>query len=529
MKQKLLHHCLVGVILLLALHVQQVFAQFGKPTIIGQPSSQTATLGSNITFSVFAFGSGTLSYRWLLNGTNLLTPRIITTVAGDGAILYDGDGKTATTLNVNAFNVALDANGILFIADSSNTRVRKVDANGIMTVVAGKSFTQNYGGDGGQATNASINYPYGVAFDAIGSMFIADNGNNRIRKVDTNGIITTVAGIGAGNGAQNISGDGGSATNAVVSWPWDVTADAQGNYYIADYGNRLIRKVDTNGIITTVAGNGTYGYSGDGGAATNATMTSPHRILVDATGNLFISDYSNNRIRKVDTNGIITTVAGNGTAGYSGDGGAATNAALHWPYGVAEDMAGNLFIADSQNNVIRKVDTNGIITTEVGTGTQGFSGDGGAPTNAMLNNVYGVAVSAAGNLFIADYGNARVRKVGRIQITAPTFSLTNVTTGYMGNYSVIVSNSFGSVTSSIASLSLQLPPVVPVLAPTNGIINFTWSTIPNLTYQLQFTTNLSSGNWINLGDSITATNGSITTSDSGITDVQRFYRVQLVQ
>ncbi len=509
------------------LHAHIAFGQF-KPAIISQPKSQTVTLGSNVTFSVTAFGSGTLSYKWLLNGTNLLTPRIITTVAGDGNILYDGDGQQATTLDVNAFNVALDAKGILYIADASNTRVRKVDTNGIMSVVAGKSYTQNFGGDGGQATNASINYPYGVAFDGIGNMFIADEGNNRVRRVGTNGIITTVAGTGAGNGSQNISGDGGLATNAVVSWPWDVTVDVQGNLYIADYGNRRIRKVDTNGIITIVAGNGTSGYSGDGGAATNAAMTSPHRVLVDKAGNIFISDYSNHRIRKVDINGIITTVAGNGTAGYSGDGGAATNAALHWPYGVAEDAVGNLFIADSQNNVIRKVDINGVITTEVGVGTPSFSGDGGAPTNAGLNNVYGVAVNAGGDLFIADYGNARVRKVGRTQITTPGFTLNNATTDYIGNYSVIVANVYGSVTSSIVSLTMQLPPVVPSLNSTNGMLNFTWSTIPSFGYQLQFTTNLSFGMWSNLGSPITGTNGVTTVFDSG-SDMQRFYRVQLIQ
>lgn len=204
------------------------------------------------------------------------------------------------------------------------------------------------------------------------------------------GIITTLA----GNGANGFSGDGGAATNATLYKPYDVAVDNVGNLFIADFYNFRVRKVDVNGTITTVAGNGSSGYSGDGGAATNAVLFGPTRIAVDTIGSLYIADAGNNRIRKVDVNGTITTVAGNGSAGFSGDGGAATNASLYVPYDVAVDDFGNLFIADEYNSRIRKVDANGIITTVAGKSSFGYSGDGGAATNASLYNPYGVALDA---------------------------------------------------------------------------------------------------------------------------------------
>ena len=303
-------------------------------------------------------------------------------------------------------------------------------------------------GDGGPATNASFNNPGGVAVDTAGNLFIADTYNNRIRRVGTNGIITTVVG-GGGNGI----GDGGGATNANLYWPMGMAVDASGNLFIADSAFNCIRKVDTRGIITTVAGNGTYAYSGDSGPATNASLSNPYGVAVDTSGNLFIADTFNNRIRKVNTNGTITTVAGTGTNSYSGDGGAATNASLYCPMGLAVDASGNLFIADTGNYRIRKVGTNGIITTRTGgiphspsavvvdasgnliitdgtygrisrvstngvvttvagNGTNGYSGDGGAATNAALNHPQGVALDSSASLFIADSSNNRIRQVG---------------------------------------------------------------------------------------------------------------------
>jgi sugar lactone lactonase YvrE len=235
--------------------------------------------------------------------------------------------------------------------------------------------------------------------------------------------------------------------------------DAYGNLYIADYYNSRIRKVDTNGIITTVAGDGTNGYSGDGGAASNAWLYCPSGVAVDAYGNLYIADYYNSRIRKVDTNGIITTVAGDGTNGYSGDGGVATNARVYYPSGVAVDAYGNLYIADSDNSRIRKVDTNGIITTVAGTNGSGYSGDGGAATNARLAYPEGPAMDTSGNLYIADTDNSRIRKV-LLYAGYPMFTLNNVAAINAGDYSVVITTPYGSVTSAVATLTVQAPPQI---------------------------------------------------------------------
>jgi sugar lactone lactonase YvrE len=257
-----------------------------------------------------------------------------------------------------------------------------------------------------------------VALDAAGKLLIADYYNNRIRRVDvTTGIITTAA----GNGTAGFSGDGGPATSASLAYPGGVAVDAAGNLFIADY-NRIRRVDGTTGIITTVAGNGISGFGGDGGPATSASLDRPGGVTIDAAGNLLIADQFNHRIRRVDgTTGIITTVAGNGTPFFNGDGGPATSAALDYPAGVAIDAAGNLLIADRVSDRIRRVDgTTGIITTVAGGGTgtggasrptAGFSGDGGPATSASLFNPAGVAVDAAGNLLIADQSNQRIRRV----------------------------------------------------------------------------------------------------------------------
>jgi len=332
---------------------------------------------------------------------------IITTIAGNGTFGYSGDGGPATEAQFKyPFGVAVDTSRNLYISDSYNYRIRKVDQNGIITTVAGNGIF-GYSGDGGPATEAQLSFPNGVAVDTSRNLYISDSYNHRIRKVDQNGIITTVA----GNGTSGYSGDGGPATEAQLGYPYGVAVDTSGNLYIAESGNNCIRKVDQNGIITTVAGNGTFGYSGDGGPATEAQFLSPNWVAVDTSGNLYIADRGNNRIRKVDQNGIITTVAGNGTYGYSGDSGPATEAQLRNPHGVAVDTSGNLYIADKRNGRIRKVNQNGIITTVAGNGTFGYSGDGGPATEAQLGYSYGVAVDTLGNLYISDINNRCIRKV----------------------------------------------------------------------------------------------------------------------
>ena len=252
--------------------------------------------------------------------------------------------------------------------------------------------------------------------DSSGSLFIADTSNSRIRKVDTSGNICTVA----GNGTQGFSGDGGPATSALLNRPVDVAVDSSGNLFIADQFNHRIRKVDTSGNISTVAGNGTEGFSGDGGPATSALLNRPVDVAVDSSGNLFIADRLNHHIRKVDTSGNISTVAGTGTAGLTGDGGPATGAQLNSPRSVAFDSSGNLFIADTFNYRIRKVDTSGNITTVAGNGTKGDLGDGGPATSAQLDGPSDVAVDTSGNLFIADTFNYRIRKVEALGSQAGT-------------------------------------------------------------------------------------------------------------
>ena len=450
-------------LLALALGSTQLPAQ---PVITGQPTNQIAISGSNVIFNVITTGVGPFAYQWQFNGTNLPTTNIITTVAGTNVSGFSGDGGAASNARINfPCGVTADAYGNFFIADTSNNRIRRVNTNGFITTVAGTN-SSGFSGDGGAATNAKLFSPSGEALDAFGNFFIADTSNGRIRRVDTNGIITTVA----GTSTRGFYGDGGAATNALLSSPFGVAVDVFGNLFIADPNNSRIRKVDTNGIITTVAGTNSAGFSGDGGAATIAKLNSPYGIAVDVFGNLFIADSGNSRIRKVDTNGIITTVAGTNSAGFSGDGGAATNAKLNTPYGVALDAFGNLFIADSGNSRIRKVDTNGIITTVAGTNSAGFSGDGGAATNAKLNTPYGVVFDTFDNLLIADYNNSRIRKVNLSG--SPLLVLPNVTTANSGIYSVVITSPSGSVTSSNVSLSVGFPPSLSAqsqsLAVTNG-------------------------------------------------------------
>jgi uncharacterized protein (TIGR03437 family) len=327
----------------------------------------------------------------------------IYTVAGNGTLGYTGDNGPATSAEMHGpYEVAADKAGNLYIADSGNNVIRKV-ANGVITTVAGNG-TVGYTGDNGPATSAQLNAPYGVAVDSAGNLYIADSANNVIRKV-SGGVIATIA----GNGTPGYTGDNGPATGAQLSAPSAVALDSAGNLYIADFGNNVVRKVSaSNGVIATVAGNGTYGFGGDNGQAINAELYQPEGLAVDSSGNLYIADTSNSRVRKVSTSGVITTVAGNGTPSFAGDGAAATSAELDEPIGLALDSAGNLYIADLANNRIREV-SGGEINTIAGNGTPGYSGDGGAAANAELNEPIGIALDPAGNFYIADFVNDRVR------------------------------------------------------------------------------------------------------------------------
>ena len=308
----------------------------------------------------------------------------------------------------------------------------------------------------------------------------------------------------AGNGTAGFSGDGGSATNASFRYPLGVAVDASGNLYFCDYNNSRIRKVDTNGIITTVAGNGSFSFSGDGGQATNASLYGPVGLTVDTLGNLYIADKSNSRIRKVNANGIITTVAGNGTFGLSGDGGTATSAGLNLPCAVVLDTAGNLYIADTSDNRIRKVGTNGVITTVVGDGVGRYFGEGGTALSSSLYNPNGICLDTYGNLFIADTSNQRIREwiaAGPVQIAGPMITLAGATSALSGNYQVIVSSLYGSVTSSVATLNIGFPPAITnqpvaqtVINGSNAAFSVAATGTAPLAYRWQFRgTNLTDG------------------------------------
>ena len=335
---------------------------------------------------------------------------VISTVAGSDSMGYNGDGKLATSAILHfPATVCIDKSGNLLIADALNNRVRKIVlSTGIITTVAGTGV-YGYSGDGGQATDAELWTSIAVYTDTLGDIYIADAQNHRVRKIiASTGIISTIAGTGiAGN-----SGDGNLATNAEIDYPEGLFIDTMGNIYIADCSNNNIRKVSPDGIISTVAGIGHMGYSGDGGPATNAQLYCPIKAIVDNNGNIIISDAFNNVLRKVNVStGIISTIAGNGTAGYSGNGGLAVNALLNGPCGIFIDKQNNIYFAEWGNGTIRKIeDSTGIITTLAGIGTQGFSGDGGPATAAQLIPE-DVCFDKNGIMYIADFGNQRIRIV----------------------------------------------------------------------------------------------------------------------
>lgn len=346
----------------------------------------------------------------LLAAAACLAQGTITTAAGTATCCNSADGGSAvSTWLPAAGGVTVDRAGNLYIWDTASSKIRKVNSAGIISTVAGNG-TPGFSGDGGPATSAQLfanGSVSGLAVDPAGNLFISDGQNQRVRKVDTAGIITTVA----GNGTSAFSGDGGLATSASLFYPAGIAVEGKGNLYIADSSNNRVRKVNSAGIISTVAGNGNVQFSGDGGPAAAAGVDRPEGVAVDGAGNLYISETSQSRVRKVDAAGIIRTLAGQTTKtnGFSGDGGPATAATLFGPIGLAVDNAGNVFIADNVNGRVRKVDAAGIITTYAGNGNSGSSGDGGAAASASIGVPKDVALDSAGNLYIA--GSNRVRKV----------------------------------------------------------------------------------------------------------------------
>jgi hypothetical protein len=424
----------------------------------GGPNNVPATSASiAMPLGVAVDSSG--NYYYTTNAFAYYVPRVfkvntsgtLTVFAGNGGTGdrdYSGDGGPAAEAELNQpWGVAADSFGNVYIADTNNCVIRKVDRSGTISTFAGTppSFaygaTCGYGGDGGAATSAILNCPYGVAVDKSGNVYIADTDNYRIREVTvSNGEINTVAGGSYCVGAGAACGDGGPATSAGISQVFSLALDGSGNVYIADAYNYEIREFSVGGNITTVAGNGTCGYSGDGGAATSAELAGPMAVAVDSPGNIFIADTGNYRIRAVTvSNGKINSVAGAGSGcpGQTdsiGDGCAATSAEISSVQGVAVDSSDDIFIADLDNLAIREVTaSNGIINTVAGNGLPSFTGNGIPATNAALNTPWGATSDSAGNIYIADQYNCIVREVNATTRIITTIAGTPGSCGYSGD------------------------------------------------------------------------------------------------
>jgi Bacterial Ig-like domain (group 3)/NHL repeat len=397
-----------------------------------QPGAGIFSLILTLSFASSAFPQGILT----------VTPgRGVATTAGTGTLGYSGDnGAAASATLAGPSAVAYDASGNLYLADAQNNVVREILKSGQITTIAG-SGVEGYGGDNAAATSAYLDTPTGVAVDGSGNVYIADSHNHRIRKV-SGGTITTIA----GTGAAGYSGDGGAATAAQLSLPTAVAVDSSSNLYIADTNNQRIREI-TGTTITTIAGDGEELYAGDGAAATSAVLDLPTGVAVDATGNVYIADRHNQRVRMISVGGTISTLAGSGAASFSGDGASATDATLFRPSSVSIDGVGNINIADTGNQRIRQV-SGGTIATVVGNGQQGFGGDTGPVTDAIMNSPRAVVADTSGNLTIADKLNQRLRTAS---VPALTFASAGV--GILSTPQPVTLANTGSAPITVASIA----------------------------------------------------------------------------
>jgi uncharacterized protein (TIGR03437 family) len=388
-------------------------------------------LGRNVITVTAQDVAGNLSRASLT--VNATLSSFLVTVAGTGLSGFSGDNGQAQAARITrAIRLDIDNAGNLYFTDSDNHRIRKIAPNGVITTVAGTG-TRGFSGDNGPATAAQLNFPIGIAVDGSGNLYIADNGNHAVRKVTVStGIISTIVGV---EGSSGFAGDGGPSPAARLNSPQNVAVDKDGNLYISDFSNHRIRKVTAStGLITTIAGTGTAGFSGDDGTATAAQLNGPNNVSVDSNGNLYICDATNARIRKITAaTGVISTIVGTGGFGFGGDGGLATAAQINGPVGAIVDSAGNLYFSDRANHRVRRVAaSSGIITTIAGSGVAGFNGDGIAALAARLSSPSGLALDPAGNLYIGDRDNSRLRRLvvaPALDAVAPTIAITAPTTG----------------------------------------------------------------------------------------------------
>ncbi len=405
-----------------------------------------------------------LAFLILSFGALSTNAQIISTYAGTGTAGYSGDGGQATAATMDwPEGIIADRNGNIFFTDGNNFVVRKIDASGIITTIAGTG-TSGFSGDGGIATSAALSYPRTVATDTLGNIYIVDTDTSRIRKVNASGIISTIA----GTGTAGYNGDGISATSARINRPNSIALSKTGEIFFTDSYNYRLRKINNLGVISTVAGNGVSGNTGDGGQATNASIGSNCYIALDYTGNIFIQEDSTFRIRKIATNGIITTIAGTGINTYSGDNGPATAAGLGNAGGIAIDNNGNIYFSDENHGRIRKIDAvTKIITTFIGDGTTcGFTGDGGPATSAQICAPFEISIDKNNVLYFCDLGNQRIRRVrlglgventaneaAQITLspnpaTAGAFTL-NIKTGIPEAAQITITNVTGSTVSAL--------------------------------------------------------------------------------
>jgi len=334
-------------------------------------------------------------------------PVVITTVAGNGSQVFSGDHGPAVTAGLREpDDPVLDSFGRLYFADTGHNRIRVVEPDGTIRTVAGNGEF-GFSGDGGPATAARLARPASVMLDVDGSLLIADTRNERVRRVGRDGVISTIA----GTGVRGYSGDGGSALGAQLADPTSIALDGAGRIYLVDYYNHCIRRIDHDGTIRTVAGNGKPGFSGDGGPATAAQLFRPGGVVADSDGRLYIADDYNNRVRRVDGSGIITTIAGTGKVGFAGDGGPAVRAEFSEPAAVELDDEGRLYVADLKNHRVRRIDPDGTITTIAGNGGAGATGDGGPPASATMLKPNGLEVTSSGDLYVSDSEANRIRLI----------------------------------------------------------------------------------------------------------------------